>query len=253
MLHVTRGKSGNYSKVCISTKIVHPVETEGDIDTLVLGSVDVGLDPGFANLTDWWSGMVPVLIRNSSKCICVDYTRRNKALCRERYIELLVAHTICCLVGSRVFTKLFGNIGFWQNSFSTESSLYTTFIIPFGCFHCKILFFGKTSTPGLFKRHVNDYWWTVRSCGPYGWCLFVGERATETRRQAAPFSRGSRKLESHLTWKIESWAQAKWNSFGHILSADGGQPDSDKGRRSWQWESRLTLKRSAASWECEIS
>lgn len=48
----TCGKRGHYSKVCKSTKTVHVVETDCNEDIpLFIGSVDAGLDPWFADLT----------------------------------------------------------------------------------------------------------------------------------------------------------------------------------------------------------
>lgn len=96
------------------------------------------------------------LQNNGSVRICVDYTRLNNAVCRERYTFLLVEQTIDSLAEAKVFSKLDANRGFWLIPLSPELSLYTTFSILFGRFY-----FNRNSiasAPGTFSAvHVEDY------------------------------------------------------------------------------------------------
>lgn len=50
--------------------------------------------------TEWCSGMVPVPSKNGSVCICVDLTRLNEAVCREKYILPSVEQTLGSLAGA---------------------------------------------------------------------------------------------------------------------------------------------------------
>ena len=67
-----------------------------------------------------------------------------------------VEQTLAQLAGTRVFSKLDANSGFWQIPLSRESALLTTFITPFGryCFHR--LPFGITSAPEHFQGRMLD-------------------------------------------------------------------------------------------------
>ena len=76
--------------------------------------------------TDWCAGVVVVPKPDG---ICVDLTKLNESVCRERHILPSVEHTLAQLGGAKVFTKLDANSGFWQIELSKESALLTTFIL----------------------------------------------------------------------------------------------------------------------------
>ena len=87
--------------------------------------------------TEWCSGMVVVPKANGKVRICVDLTRLNDNVCRERHPLPAVDQTLAQLAGARVFSKLNANSGFWLIPLSPESIPLTTFITPYGryCFH----------------------------------------------------------------------------------------------------------------------
>lgn len=76
-------------------------------DTVIISRVE---EP-----TDWCSGMVPVPTKDGSVSICVDCTRLNKAVCRERCILPLVDQTVGSLAEATVLSKLDANRGFWRH------------------------------------------------------------------------------------------------------------------------------------------
>ena len=82
--------------------------------------------------TDWCAGMVVVPKPNGDVSICVDLTKLNQSVCRERHPLPAVEQTLAQLAGAQVFTKLDANSGFWQIPLSADSSLLTTFLTPFG-------------------------------------------------------------------------------------------------------------------------
>ena len=105
--------------------------------------------------TEWCAGMVVVQKPNGSVRICVDLTKLNQSVCRERHPLPAVEQTLAQLAGAQVFTKLDANSGFWQIPLSANSALLTTFLTPFGryCFHR--LPFGITSAPEHFQRRMS--------------------------------------------------------------------------------------------------
>ena len=105
--------------------------------------------------TDWCAGMVVVPKPNGAVRICVDLTKLNHSVCRERHPLPAVEQTLAQLAGAQVFTKLDANSGFWQIQLSADSALLTTFLTPFGryCFHR--LPFGITSAPEHFQRRMS--------------------------------------------------------------------------------------------------
>ena len=84
--------------------------------------------------TEWCAGMVVVPKSEDHVRICVDLTRLNESVCRERHPLPVVEQILAQICGAKYFSKLDANSGFWQIPLSPESSLLTTFITPFGRF-----------------------------------------------------------------------------------------------------------------------
>lgn len=88
--------------------------------------------------------------------ICVDLTKLNESVKRERHPLPAVDQILAQLAGAKFFTKLDTNSGFWQIPLDPTSSLLTTFITPFGryCFHH--LPFGISSAPEHFQQRMSE-------------------------------------------------------------------------------------------------
>ena len=106
--------------------------------------------------TEWCSGMMVVPKANSKVRICVDLTRLNESVKRERHPLPAVDQTLAQLSGAKVFTKLDANSGFWQIPLSPESALLTTFITQFGRYHFRRLPFGISSAPEHFQQRMSE-------------------------------------------------------------------------------------------------
>ena len=106
--------------------------------------------------TEWFAGMVVVPKPNSRVRICVDLTRLNQSVKRERHPLPAVDQTLAQLAGAKVFSKLNANSGFWQIPLAPESALLTTFIMPFGRYHFQRLPFGILSAPEHFQRRMSE-------------------------------------------------------------------------------------------------
>lgn len=88
--------------------------------------------------------------------ICVDLTRLNESVIRERHILPAVDETLAKLEGARVFTKLDATSGFWQVPLHKDSMLLTTFITPEGRYYFKRLPFGISSAPEHFQKRISQ-------------------------------------------------------------------------------------------------
>ena len=67
-----------------------------------------------------------------------------------------MAQTLAQLARAKQFTKLDANSGFWQIPLDPASSLFTTFITPFGRYQFNRLPFGISSAPEHFQRRMTE-------------------------------------------------------------------------------------------------
>ncbi|XP_024117381.1 uncharacterized protein K02A2.6, partial [Oryzias melastigma] len=108
-------------------------------------------------LTEWCAPIVPVLKKHTGKArICVDLTKLNKSVKRERYILPTSDEITSKLSGATVFSSLDAASGFWQIPLHPDSCKLTTFITPFGRYCFKRLPFGITSAPEIFQRKMLE-------------------------------------------------------------------------------------------------
>ena len=117
---------------------------------------DLGVISKVEEPTEWCAGMVVVPKQNGRVRICVDLTKLNESVCRERHILPSVKQTLAQIGGAKFFSKLDANSGFWQVELARESALLTTFITPFGRFCFNRLPFGITSAPEHFQRRMSE-------------------------------------------------------------------------------------------------
>ncbi|KAI4879198.1 hypothetical protein NFI96_009429 [Prochilodus magdalenae] len=106
--------------------------------------------------TEWCAGMVVVPKPSGNIRICVDLTKLNKWVKRERHILPAVDQSLAMLSNAKVFTKLDARSGFWQIPLTNESKPLTTFISPFGRYFFNRLPFGIVSAPEHFQRRMSQ-------------------------------------------------------------------------------------------------
>lgn len=105
--------------------------------------------------TSWCSGMVVAPKSNGKVRICVDLSQLNKSVLRETYPLPHLEDTLASLEGSRYFSKMDANSGFWQIELAEESREFTTFITPFGRYQFRKMPFGISAAPEFFQRQMN--------------------------------------------------------------------------------------------------
>ena len=117
----------------------------------------IGIISRVKQATPWCVGMVIVPKPDGRIRICVNLTKLNQAVCRERHILPSVEQSLAMLGGgAKVFSKIDANSGFWQIPLDKKSALLTTFITLFGRYHFNRLPFGITSAPEHFQRRMSE-------------------------------------------------------------------------------------------------
>ncbi|BES87354.1 Hypothetical Protein NTJ_00159 [Nesidiocoris tenuis] len=102
--------------------------------------------------TPWCAPIVIASKPNNKIRVCVDLTKLNQFVEREKYPMPAIDYTLGLLEGAKVFTQLDANSGFWQIPLTPDCQLLTTFITPFGRFCFQRLPFGISSAPEVFQR-----------------------------------------------------------------------------------------------------
>ena len=176
--------------------------------------------------TDWCAGMVIVPKRNGTVRICVDLTKLNTSVCRERHILPSVEEILTLLGDAKVFSKLDANSGFWQIKLARESALLTTFITSFGRYCFKRLPFGISSAPGVFQRRIFEILNGIEGdvCMMDDVLVFGKDKEEHNRRLEMVLRKLS---ESKITLNREKceFAQPEVKFLGQIIDQNGVHPD----------------------------
>ena len=179
--------------------------------------------------TDWCAGMVVVPKSGGRVRICVDLTKLNESVYRERHPLPAVEQTLAQIAGARVFSKLDANSGFWQIPLSKESALLTMFITPYGRYCFNRLPFGITSAPEHFQRRMLVVLRNLEGVV----CLIddiLVHGKTQQEHDERLYAVLERLAEVGLTLNKEkcAFSQKQVKFLGQILTAEGVQSDPDK-------------------------
>ena len=179
--------------------------------------------------TDWCAGMVVVPKAGGKVRICVDLTKLNQNVRRERLMLPSVEQTLAQLGGATVFSKLDANSGFWQVELTKTSSLLTTFITPFGRYRFNRLPFGITSAPEHFQRRMSEV-----LQGLDGVVCLIDDILIYGKTQAEHDKRLTAVLlkiaEAGITLNEEKceFSQSQVKFLGQIVDSNGIHPDPGK-------------------------
>ena len=120
----------------------------------------IGIISKVTQPTPWCAGIVVVPKPSGAVCICVDLKPLNENVLREVYPIPAVSHMLALLTGAKSFQD-WCNSGFWQVPLTSESSLLTIFLTPFGRFYFNKLPFGISSAPKIFQRRMSNTLFTL--------------------------------------------------------------------------------------------
>ena len=190
---------------------------------------EIGVISPVIEPTDWCAGMLVVPKNNGSVRICVDMTKLNENVKRERHLLPSVEQTLGQLGGARVFTKLDANSGFWQIPLDTKSSLLTTFITPFGRFRFNHLPFGITSAPEHFQHRMSTILSGLGGVVCQANDILINGKSQEEHDQN--LRNVLQKLrEAGLTLNKDKciFSQRQIKFLGQVIDSSGVSPDPEK-------------------------
>ena len=193
--------------------------------------------------TDWCAGMVVVPKSGGTVRICVDLTKLNQNVRRERLMLPSVEQTLARLGGAMVFSKLDANSGFWQVELTKESSLLTTFITPFGRYRFNRLPFGITSAPEHFQRRMYEVLQGLeRVVCLIDDILIYGQTQEEHDKHLTEVLHKIAAAGINLNQEKCEISQSQVKFLGQIVDSKGIHPDPEKGAAVKQMNAPIDVK-----------
>ena len=179
--------------------------------------------------TDWCAPMVVVPKSEDSVRICVDLTKLNEGVRRERHDMPSVDYTLGQLAGAQIFSKLDANSGFWQVPLAEEFTLLTTFITPFGRFAFRRLPFGISSAPEHFQRRMQTILEGIDGvlCQMDDILVFGTSQVEHDKRLHEVMTRLKR-AKMTLNNKKCQFSVHEVKFLGQIINSSGIRPDIEK-------------------------
>ena len=179
--------------------------------------------------TEWCAGMVVVPKADNKVRICVDLTKLNQSVRRERHPLPAVDQVLAQLAGATVLSKLDANSGFWQIPLSPESAKLTTFITPYGRYCFYRLPFGISSAPEHFQRRMSEILTGLSGvvCMMDDILVYGSTREEHDTRLRDVLNR----LQTAGMTLNESkcqFAKTSLTFLGHVIGKSGISPDPDK-------------------------
>ena len=179
--------------------------------------------------TPWCAGMVVAQKPNGAIRICVDLKPLNECVLREVYPLPSVDEILAQISGSKVFSKLDANSGFWQIPLAPSSRLLTTFVTPFGRYHFNKLPFGISSAPELFQKRMSNVLSGVKgSLCLIDDVLVFGKTQGEHDQRLADALKRIQSAGVTLNKDKCVFSTSTLTFLGHVLDKDGISADPEK-------------------------
>lgn len=193
----------------------------------------------------WSSPIVLVTKKDGSTRFCVDYRALNDLTVKDAYPIPRVEDCLDSLAGSKWYSCMDLNSGFWQVGLNSEDKHKTAFSTSMGLYQFTVMPFGLCNSPSTFERLMEDVMrglqWEV--------CLIYMD---DIIIPAMTFEQGIERLEkvferleaAHLKLKPSKCVFFKKcvKFLGHKVSEAGVETDEEKIRAVAEWKTPTSKK-----------
>ena len=198
-----------------------------ELDSLV----DQGILAKVTEPTDWVNSLVCVAKNTGALWLCLDPKDLNCAIKRPHYFTPTLEVILPKLNGAKCFSILDARSGYWNIKLDQESSLLTTFNSPFGRHRFLRLPFGLICAQDIFQRKVDETFGDLTGVTGiaddivvYGYNSDFSDHDENLRAVL------QRARETGLRFNLDKckFRCTRIPFFGHIIGAEGLQPDPRK-------------------------
>ena len=179
--------------------------------------------------TDWVNSMVVVRKKNGRVRICIDPTDLNKAIRREHYPMSTIEDIATRLHGSRIFSTLDANSGYFQVKLSDQSSHLTTFNTPFGRYRYLRVPMGLKCSAEVFQEKMQTLFGDIEGVEIVVDDILVhGKDEAEHSHRLLQVLERARKLGLKLNKEKSHIGMEEVNYVGHRLTGSGLKPTQER-------------------------
>ena len=176
--------------------------------------------------TPWVSSMVAVSKKNSERVrICIDPTDLNRAIQREHFPMNNIDDIVTRLNGSKYFSTLDANMGYFQIKLTEESSCLTTFNTPFGRYRCLRMPMGAKCSAEKFQSALVTAFEGIEGVEIYQDDILVhGQSQKEHHKRLCQVLEKCREINLKLNKKKCQIDKTEVTYVGHRLTGEGLKP-----------------------------
>ena len=179
--------------------------------------------------TEWVNSMVCVRKKNGRVRICIDPTDLNKAILREHYPMNTIEDVVTRLHGSKYFTTLDANMGYYQIKLSDESSDLMTFNTPFGRYKFLRMPMGAKCSSEVFQREMQTHFGTIDGAEVIVDDILVhGKTLKEHNERLRNVLQKARSINLKLNKAKCVFAKPEVDYVGHKLTGEGLKPTDQR-------------------------
>lgn len=179
--------------------------------------------------TEWVNSIVLVKKPNGKLRICLDPRNLNKAILRAHYFFPTIDEIKSKLSGSKFFSTLDANSGFWVIPLDDESSKLCTFITPFGRYRFLRLPFGINAAPEIFHAEMVKHFSDIEGVEIYIDDFFLHAATLEEHNSILEkVLRRAREIGLKFNKEKSKICLNEVKFIGYVFNQNGVRPDDSK-------------------------
>ena len=176
------------------------------------------------NVPTPWCSQLHVVHKKDKKSVrvCIDPKFLNKALLREAHPIKTIEDVLTMVEGSKCFTTLDANMGFFQIQLDYDSQLLTSFSTPWGRYMYKRLPMGICSAPEIYQRKIEELFDGIENLASIFDDVLLYDKNVNAQCTTLKETL-QRARENNLTFRLSKciFAQPEVSYTGFILTGEG--------------------------------